>query len=355
MLRPVYIALVALALIGRATCQDDDDPDYSDADNGHYDDDEDEGGYGGGGDGGGDEGPAQNGAPVELSTVADFDEFLNDADASVIGAFTAPTIVDPSAVTPEGWDEDEDGKWEPPMIDNPAMTSFNEISSSLFGYRFAYTVTTEVLEHLKSKAGGLYLFRSPKFVSAEHGDRPRERFPSTTLSESAVGNWLAAKAQPLVGLYSSATKARYKGAVLVIFMNIDFERNTKSIQYVLKRARKAAAGLKGKLSIALSATANLAYEMDDFGLTSEKLNTDILMGIAADGKHYGSEVRSFSGPALAEFARAFQAGELTPYVKPDPPDEPDQPDQSGDEGMGYDEDDDDDEMEGHDDDLKDEA
>ena len=79
------------------------------------------------------------------------------------------------------------------------------------------------------------------------------------------------------------------------------------------------------------------------------------MGIAADGKHYGSEVRSFSGPALAEFARAFQAGELTPYVKPDPPDEPDEPDQSGDEGMGYDEDDDDDEMEGHDDDLKDEA
>ena len=358
MLRPVYVALVALALIGRAACQMDgddmEDGQYDDPDNGRYDD-EDEGSYGGGDGGMDEERPAQNGAPIELMSVADFDEFLNDADASVIGAFTAQTIVDPAAAMPEGWDEEEDGKWEPPMIDNPMMTPFNDISASLSGYRFAFTSAPEVLEHLKSKAGGLYLFRSPRFVSVEHGDRPRERFPSASLSESAVSNWLAAKSQPLVGMYSSATRDRYKAPVLVIFMNIDFERNAKSIQYVLKRARKAAVGLKGKLSIALSATANLAYEMDNFGLTSSKPNTDILMGIAADGKSYGSEATSFSGPALAEFARAFLAGELSPYVKPDPPEELEEPDSSmgGDDEMGYDEDD-----EGMDDDesdLKDEA
>merc|ERR1719231_1335766 len=28
-------------------------------------------------------------------------------------------IPDPEAETPEDWDEDEDGAWEPPMIDNP--------------------------------------------------------------------------------------------------------------------------------------------------------------------------------------------------------------------------------------------
>ena len=46
----------------------------------------------------------------------------------------------------------------------------------------------EVLEKLKSKKGGLYLFRSPKFVSAEHGDKPRERYPSDKWTESGVSN-----------------------------------------------------------------------------------------------------------------------------------------------------------------------
>jgi hypothetical protein len=69
-----------------------------------------------------------------------------------------------------------------------------------------------VLAHMKAKSNGLYLYRSPKFVSKEHGDRPRERFPSDKLSESAVSNWLSAKAQPLVGLYSSTTKDRYAKA-----------------------------------------------------------------------------------------------------------------------------------------------
>ena len=107
----------------------------------------------------------------------------------------------------------------------------------------------EVLAHMKAKSNGLYLYRSPKFLSAEHGDKPRERFPSTKLSESAVRNWLNSKAQPLVGLYSSSTKERYSGG-----------------QYYAP----------------------------------------------ADG------AAAFSGDTMSEFARAFLAGELTPYEKPEP-------------------------------------
>ena len=142
-----------------------------------------------------------------------------------------------------------------------------------------------MLAKLKAKGDGLYLYRSPRFVSKErtltrtltlaptqtltltltptltrtptlsqeHGDRPRERYPSSTLSQSAVSNWLAAKAAPLVGLFSSDTKERYVGgavrgakpAVVVVFVNLD---NAKGMQYALKRVRKVAVAHKGTLS-----------------------------------------------------------------------------------------------------------
>ena len=57
-----------------------------------------------------------------------------------------------------------------------------------------------------------------------------QRFPSATLSETTVSNWLGEKAQPLVGQYSYTTKTRYLGSmsspkqpVLVVFLNLDFD------------------------------------------------------------------------------------------------------------------------------------
>ena len=186
---------------------------------------------------------------------------------------------------PEGWDDEEDGEWSPETITNPALSAFNAITGETYGYRWAYTTTPEVLAKLKAKGDGLYLYRSPRFVSKErtltrtltlaptqtltltltptltrtptlsqeHGDRPRERYPSSTLSQSAVSNWLAAKAAPLVGLFSSDTKERYVGgavrgakpAVVVVFVNLD---NAKGMQYALKRVRKVAVAHKGTLS-----------------------------------------------------------------------------------------------------------
>ena len=113
------------------------------------------------------------------------------------------------------------------------------------------------------------------------------------------------------------TKSRYTGPTLVIFMNLDFVVNAKSVQYVLKRARKAAAPLKGKLTIALANLSDMTFDMREFGLESTK-SVDILMGITAGGQYYAAPAdTSFTGATLAEFGRAFLAGELTPYEKPE--------------------------------------
>merc|ERR1740139_1012409 len=130
----LHLALLAgLALFSRtAHCQPDD---------------EDEG-YGGGGDE--DASPPPSGDARELTSVEEFDLFLDDNNASVIGAFLTKEMPDPTGVKPEGWDDDEDGEWSPETITNPALTSFNAITGETYGYRWAYTTTPEVLAKLKA-------------------------------------------------------------------------------------------------------------------------------------------------------------------------------------------------------------
>ena len=356
MVRLVRVALFALVLLSGTAAQPDDD-DYMGEEGGYGDDDDMggmDGGMGGdmGGGGGGEEEMAGTGPVKTLGSVAEFEEFIDDKDATVVAAFTAREIVDPSATVPDGWDEEEDGAWQPPMIENPAVTAFNLLTGSVYGYRYAMTDAPDVLAQLKSKKGGLYLFKSPKFASVAHGDRLRERFPSDKWTESAVTNWLKAKAQPLVGLYSTATKHRYEGKpVLVIFANLDFEANAKGVAYVLKRARKYAAELKETLKAPVSVSmADLQeYELGDFGLVS-KSNADILMGISMGDDRFGFDADTaekltgkksnlFSAKAMEAFVSAYKNGELTPYIKPDVEDP--NPEE-GEPGLGVGEDDDDD-------------
>eukprot|EP00325_Prymnesiales_sp_UTEX-LB-985_P003561 CAMPEP_0174712024 /NCGR_PEP_ID=MMETSP1094-20130205/13152_1 /TAXON_ID=156173 /ORGANISM="Chrysochromulina brevifilum, Strain UTEX LB 985" /LENGTH=470 /DNA_ID=CAMNT_0015911035 /DNA_START=23 /DNA_END=1435 /DNA_ORIENTATION=+ len=356
MTRPFrLLVLCGLLLAATVSAQDDDayDPDMGD-----------EGDYGGGGedyggdgeeDYGGDGGygdddmepppPPPPAELMELTTAEEFDDFLNDNDASVIAAFTSAEIDDPEAQLPDGWDPEEDGEWETPKIENPTLTSVKEISASLSDYRWAYASAPEVLEKLKSKNGGLYLYRSPRFVSKEHGDRPRERFPASTFSESTVRTWLADKAQPLVGQYSFGTKSRYLGGptnpkppVLVIFLNLDFDANAKSVKYVLKRARKVAVSLKGKVTVAVAALSDMQYDLGDYGLETKSTASDILMGLvqrkAGTDSYYGSQA-AFSEKALAAFAESFLAGELTAHKVDDgsspPPPEDDEGEGEADE------------------------
>lgn len=288
-----------------------------------YGSDEEDMGMGDGfgdGDGMGGDGPSGFNQLQELKSADDFDNFINNTDASVIGAFLAEKIHDPKSKKPEDWDDDEDGDWEPPEIENPPFASFKSISSAL-DYRFAYSVAPQVLEKIKTKTGGVYLYRSPYYVSKDHGDRARERFASDTLSQAGIEHWLETKAQPLVGEYSTKTQDRYKSAVLIIIMNLDFNENAKSVKYVLKRARKVALGLKGKLAVAVAAISSMRYDFTDYGLSSDS-DGDILMAIRGgpdfDAPKYGaSRDKSFSEKTLSEFANAYLAGELTAHKRED--------------------------------------
>lgn len=98
----------------------------------------------------------------------------------------------------------------------------------------------------------------------------------------------------------------------------------QGFSYVLKRARKAATSLKGKMTVAIAN--NDAIELQDFGHELKSQKSDLHIAIHAGDDRYGAPAgTAFSGAALEAFAKKYLAGELTPFVKPDPPPMEDDP------------------------------
>merc|ERR1712087_113527 len=160
--------------------------------------------------------------------------------------------------------------------DEEAFADFQSITQSMqYDWRVAHTTSKDVLEKLKVKKNAVLLYRSPRYLSEKYGDRKRERFPSTKLTESSMKNWLLSNAQPLVGQYTYNSKARYlakKLPVVIIFFNINWAGDAKGAGYVLNRARKVAAAFAGKLSFAVAA-------LSDYGLKSEDSKHDVRVGL----------------------------------------------------------------------------
>merc|ERR1719272_2093960 len=133
-------ALVLFGAVSNAQGEDDNGDDYGDGGDGYGDAGDGDGdgyGDGDGGDGDGDgygdgdgDGPDGRGGRElqELKSVSDFESFLDNADASIIGAFTAEKMADPKSKRPNDWDDEEDGEWEPPTIESPQLVSLKSIS-----------------------------------------------------------------------------------------------------------------------------------------------------------------------------------------------------------------------------------
>ena len=285
---------------------DEDVEPFDDEDNYPGDDygEDGEGGYGGGGYDGEDDYGGEGGAPPpppseELLDEEAFERFIENDDASVIGAFA-----------------DAEGD---------AFEEFESISQSLsYDWRWAHTSDPDVMSKFKLKVGSVYMYRSPRYVSTKHGDRPRERFPSTQLKEDAVKNWLSSKAQPLVGQFTYTTKERYlskKLPVVIVFNDINWEKNKAGTAYYVNRARKVrpppvpraspraepagaqvASKYVGKLQFAVASIRDYDYQLSDFGLKSEDNAHDVRIGLLHkhDGKeyYYGADETKFTTEIL---------------------------------------------------------
>mmetsp|Transcript_20419 Transcript_20419/g.64474 ORF Transcript_20419/g.64474 Transcript_20419/m.64474 type:complete len:426 (-) Transcript_20419:440-1717(-) len=307
------LALAALGLfISTPLARGDDGEGEDEADDmDDYDDDYGGGGYGGDeyGDYGDEYGGGGGGPPPmelkELIALEDFDEFLNDEDASVVGFFEK-----------EGDD----------------LEAFKSTAESLqYDFRFAWTTSEEILAKYKYKSAAV-VFKSPRFTSDKY-DKPKARFPGASFSNSdALKIFVREKSLPLVGQFTYKTKSRYtdRGMPIVkVFFDVDYELNPKGSNYYVNRVRKVAADYIGKLSFTIAAISDYSYETSDYGLELEANKKQVGVGIEDGDKRYGMVGKDFSVNTLKEFVESFIKGELKPtkviepYVPPPPAEEED--------------------------------
>jgi protein disulfide isomerase family A protein 3 len=235
----------------------------------------------------------------DLDDYEALEAFIDNEDCSIIGAFQS---------------EDDD-----------AFADFQGIAQSMaYDWRWAHTTDEEVLAKLKVKTSAVFLYRSPKYISDKYGDRKRERFPSTKLSESALRIWMTKHAQPLVGQYTYTTKDRYlakKVPVVIIFFDINWEKNPKGTAYFVNRARKIGTQFKGQLNFAVASIKDFDYQLSDFGLAAEDKAHDVRIGLlhkeGNEELYYGSESEKFSSDILLKFATDYLAGSLEPAKRQD--------------------------------------
>mmetsp|Transcript_4443 Transcript_4443/g.11498 ORF Transcript_4443/g.11498 Transcript_4443/m.11498 type:complete len:433 (+) Transcript_4443:39-1337(+) len=291
------IALTSYPTSVRADVHPEDDEDF---DGGDYGEDDD---YTGGDDdymGDDDYDPDSMPPPAtelkELTTAEEFDSFLDNEDASVVGFFA------------------EEGD---------ALDAFKSSAQTLaYDFRFAYTTSAEVLSKYKYKSAAV-VFKPPRFVNDKY-DKPKARFPGTNFSNSdALKIFLREASLPLVGQLTYNTKERYsaRGIPLVkVFFDVDYTLNPKGSNYYVNRVRKVAAEYVGKLSFAIAAIKDYSWETSDYGLSLEEGKKQVGVGIEDGDKRYGMGEEEFSVVNLKAFCEKFLAGELEPTKVVETPD-----------------------------------
>merc|ERR1711865_687122 len=296
--------------------------------------------YGGEGEG---EEPSPEPVPARiLETEADFDSFLDDDDAAVVGFFEPPAKVegetedgmvpDLNAQTPEDWDSEEDGPWAAPLVPRQATLQevYGELASRQTKFRWAVTNSPALLQQHRLK-NAVAVFKSPRFVSTKHGDRPRARYPGSTFEqEGALLDFVTQNSQPLVGMLTASSQHFYEAKglpVLTLFSEADFQNNRKNSNYFLNRLRKVAVKFKSRIvfsmaSKTLGPDSNLipsltSFELANYGVKLESGWDAVGTGIMHNDMKGGAQVPSyywmaskFSVDNLEKFCSQYLEGKL---------------------------------------------
>lgn len=105
---------------------------------------------------------------------------------------------------------------------------------------------------------------------------------------------------------------------VVVYYNVDYERDPKGTNYYRNRVMKVASQFKDQgLTFAVSNLAPFASELADYGLDMQKLSKDPSPVVAAkdkDGKKYVMNEK-FSVDSFTKFVQSFLDGKLEPFLK----------------------------------------
>lgn len=145
-------------------------------------------------------------------------------------------------------------------------------------------------------------------------------------SSDELKEWIQENSNGLVVPRSPANRDVPKPSV-VVYYNVDYEKDPKGTNYWRNRVLKVASNFKDQgLTFAISNIGQFANELSDFGIDMARLHKEPSPAVVAkdkDGKKYALQEK-FSVDTFSKFVQDFVDGKLEPFMKSE--DEPDNED-----------------------------
>uniref|UniRef100_A0A672F940 Protein disulfide-isomerase n=2 Tax=Salarias fasciatus TaxID=181472 RepID=A0A672F940_SALFA len=235
-------------------------------------------------------------ASVELKTEADFDKFVADRDASVIGFFA-------------------DDK-------STAQAEFQKAASALRdNYRFAHTNSEALLQQHGIDGEGIVLFRPPRLNSKfEDGS---VKFTEDKFTSNKIKKFIQDNIFGICPHMTDDNKDQLKGKdLLVAYYDVDYDKNPKGSNYWRNRVMKVAKSFLDqgkKLNFAVASKNSFSHDLSEFGMSGSSGELPLVAIRSAKGdKFVMSEEFSRDGKALERFLQDYFNGKVKRYLKSEP-------------------------------------
>uniref|UniRef100_A0A1A7YFP9 Protein disulfide-isomerase n=1 Tax=Iconisemion striatum TaxID=60296 RepID=A0A1A7YFP9_9TELE len=235
-------------------------------------------------------------ASVVLKAEADFEKFISDHDASVIGFFA-------------------DEK-------STAQTEFLKAASALRdNYRFAHTSSDALLKSNGIDEEGVVLFRPPRLSNKfEDGS---VKFSDDKYTSNKIKKFIQDNIFGICPHMTDDNKDQLKGKdLLVAYYDVDYDKNPKGSNYWRNRVMKVAKSFLDqgkKLNFAVASKNLFSHEVAEFGLDGSSGELPLVAIRTAKGdKYVMTEEFSRDGKALERFLQDYFDGKVKRYLKSEP-------------------------------------
>uniref|UniRef100_A0A8B9RDJ7 Protein disulfide-isomerase n=1 Tax=Astyanax mexicanus TaxID=7994 RepID=A0A8B9RDJ7_ASTMX len=235
-------------------------------------------------------------ASVELKTVADFEKFIGDRDASVVGFFA-------------------DGG-------SAAQSEFLKSASALReSYRFAHTNLEDLLKKSDIDGEGVVLFRPPRLNNKF--EESSVKFSEDKFTNAKIKRFIQDNIFGMCPHMTEDNKDHLKGKdLLVAYYDVDYDKNPKGSNYWRNRVMKVAKGFLDegkKLSFAVANKNSFSHDVSELGLDASGGELPVVGIRTAKGdKYVMQEEFSRDGKALERFLQDYFDGKLKRYLKSEP-------------------------------------
>ncbi|XP_013880516.1 protein disulfide-isomerase A3 [Austrofundulus limnaeus] len=234
-------------------------------------------------------------ASVELKTEADFEKFIADKDASVIGFFA----------------DDR----------STAQAEFQKAASNLRdNYRFAHTNSEDLLKSNNIDEEGVILFR-PQRLNNKFEDSS-VKFSEDKFTSNKIKRFIQDNIFGICPHMTDDNKDQLRGKdLLVAYYDVDYDKNPKGSNYWRNRVMKVAKSFLDqgkKLNFAVANKNQFNHEVSEFGLEASSELPVVAIRTAKGDKYVMSEEFSRDGKALERFLQDYFDGKLKRYLKSEP-------------------------------------